>query len=198
MDADLYFFHKPSEVIKEFHASGQDVMITRHNYTPKYDQTTTSGIYCVQFMTFKNNGNGRKVLGWWKERCAEWCYARVEPGRFGDQKYLDDWPERFDGIHVMKNKAAGLAPWNIQQYVCVPGPLVNGAPVIFFHFHGLAWQRKSQKEYFVPGPYELSQGAKDNLYMPYIKALQSNLKLVRERYDKSFIKGIVWPEYNLW
>ncbi|MFN3270416.1 MAG: hypothetical protein ACK42G_07510, partial [Candidatus Kapaibacteriota bacterium] len=33
-----------------------------------------------------------------------------------DQLYLDDWTERFKGVHVMKHLGGGLAAWNVQQY----------------------------------------------------------------------------------
>jgi hypothetical protein len=31
-------------------------------------------------------------------------------GVYNVQKYLDDWPERFDGVHVLDHKGGGLAP----------------------------------------------------------------------------------------
>lgn len=199
LDSDLFFFDKPSIILDEFHRSGKDVMITRHNYTSEYDQTATSGVYCVQFMTFKANANALKILRWWKDRCVEWCYARFENGKFGDQKYLDDWTERFNGVHVMQNSAAGLAPWNIQQYICKPGPTVNSTQAIFYHFHNLKWIRTATNEGFATqGFYKLSDEVMSYIYQPYFHALQNSLNIVRQSYDKDFIKGIVWPDYNLW
>ena len=90
MDADLYFYQDPQILIDEI-PKNKSVLITQHNYYPKYDQSKTSGIYCVQFMYFKNDNEGMKVLKWWRDKCIEWCYNRFEDGKFGDQKYLDDW-----------------------------------------------------------------------------------------------------------
>ena len=70
----------------------------------------------MQFMLFKNTEGGLKVLNWWRDCCLEWCYNRHEDGKFGDQKYLDDWTTRFKNIHVLRNLGGGLAPWNVQQY----------------------------------------------------------------------------------
>lgn len=200
LDSDIFFFDKPSIVLDEFKNTGKDVLITRHNYTPQYDQTFHSGVYCVQFMTFKNNDNGLHILKWWRDRCLEWCYARLEDGKFGDQKYLDDWPERFRGVHVMQNKAAGLAPWNIQQYDCQPGPTVNGMKGIFYHFHNLKWCRNAADEWVEPAPsfYYLSDNVLRYIYQPYLNSLKTSLEIVRQAYDKDFIKGIVWPDYKFW
>jgi len=105
LDADLYFFANPAVLIDEM--KGASVLITDHRYTSEYDQSATSGIYCVQFMTFKNNDFGLNVLNWWRDACIEWCFNRFEDGKFGDQKYLDDWPNRFEGIHVLQHLGGG-------------------------------------------------------------------------------------------
>src|SRR5213075_3097505 len=107
-------------------------------------------IYCVQFMCFKNNEDGLTALKWWRERCLEWCYNRVEDGKFGDQKYLDDWPERFSGIvWELKNIGGGVAPWNVQQYKFIKANKnkISGIEkntgdnfeLVFFHFHALSF-----------------------------------------------------------
>lgn len=128
LDADVWFRKSPAPIFREFEASGKHVLITDHAYAPEYDQSATSGQYCVQFMTFTREG-GEAVRKWWEEQCIEWCYGRLEDGKFGDQKYLDDWPERFeDRVHVLQNKEWMLAPWNATRF-----PYSNS---ILWHFHG--------------------------------------------------------------
>lgn len=174
LDADLYFFSDPAPLFQEMGSSS--VLITEHRYTQKYDQTEKSGKYCVQFMTFKNNEEGRRVLNWWRERCVEWCYSKVEDGKFGDQKYLDDWTTRFTGVHVLRHLGGGVAPWNLQQYhfqdVCKQIVLTEKIseqkyPLVFFHFHAL----KIYKDYFDLGLYELTKDSKELIYEPYLEEL---------------------------
>ena len=129
VDADMWLRKNPSPIFREFDASGKAVLITDHGYAPEYDQTSTSGQFCVQFMTFQRE-RGEVVRKWWEERCIDWCYARFEDGKFGDQKYLDDWPERFsDSVHVLQHEEWMLAPWNTIRF-----PYGTG---ICHHFHGL-------------------------------------------------------------
>jgi hypothetical protein len=162
LDADLYFFSNPSVLIEEM--GEKSVLITEHRYTTQYDKSTTSGIYCVQFMTFKNDVNGLMVLNWWRDSCIEWCYARIEDGKFGDQKYLDDWLERFDGVHVLQNLGGGVAPWNIQQYDLSDVSF----KLIFYHFHEIKFLSNNRIEL---GGYELDGMDIDLLYKPYLQHL---------------------------
>lgn len=133
VDADLYFFSPPTLLLEEFSASGKHVLITEHAFAPEYAANLRFGRFCVQFMTFRNTEPARRVLEWWQARCLEWCYAREEDGKFGDQKYLDQWPQLFaDEVHVLAQTERTLAPWNV-AYVGRSGPV---RPV-FYHFHSL-------------------------------------------------------------
>lgn len=170
LDSDIFFFSSPHLLLDEFHKSNKDVLITEHRYTKEYDQTATSGKYCVQFMTFKNNTKGLNVLNWWCDRCEEWCYARIEDGKFGDQKYLDDWTDRFDCVHVLQHLGGGVAPWNVQQYDVTAEPCVNGLPVVFYHFHALKWLSCNK---FDLSHYKLQDEARKHLYYPYIDCLKN-------------------------
>lgn len=191
VDADLCFYAKPSLLLAEFEASGQSVLITEHRYTPRYDQSATSGTYCVQFMTFKADERGLQVLQWWQDRCIEWCFARFEDGKFGDQKYLDDWTQRFGGIHVLKHIGGGVAPWNVQQYKIEQhdgeGITVDGVPLVFFHFHGYKHYLDGTHDL---GNYRLSQAVINLLYRPYVHELSkahSEITGVQPGFDRGRI-----------
>ena len=166
VDADLWFRKNPAAIFREFDASGKDVLITDHAYAPEHDQSATSGQYCVQFMTFTRNG-GEVVRKWWEERCIEWCYARFEDGKFGDQKYLDDWPENFtEQVHVLTNKELTLGPWNATRF-----PYGNS---VLWHFHSTRILKAPRGVLSVDiGPYKLPRQTRKYVYEPYLTDLQA-------------------------
>lgn len=178
VDADMMFYHDPHVLLEEM--GGNSVLISEHNYTREYKKTgITNGIYCVQFMFFKNDERGMIALQWWRDRCLEWCYDRLEDGKFGDQKYLDDWPQRFAGVHVMQHPGGGVAPWNLQQFVfhkkdnklfITARSNEKTYPLIFFHFHGLKFYTDDAAS-CCSWLYDLRQDVKKLVYMPYIKDL---------------------------
>jgi hypothetical protein len=172
LDADLCFYHKPSILLDEFNQSECSVLITEHRYTLRYDQSATSGIYCVQFMTFNADARALSVLQWWQDRCLEWCFARFEDGKFGDQKYLDDWPTRFEGVHVLQHLGGGVAPWNIQQYKLSTDNdklLLNSEPLVFYHFHAYKYYADGKHDFV--SLYHLNNVVVNLLYRPYGLAL---------------------------
>lgn len=164
VDADLYFLRGPGRLFDEFEASGKGVFITEHAYDPEYDQSARAGRYCVQFITFSRE-SGEPVRRWWEERCLEWCFDRFEPGRFGDQKYLDDWPERFPQVHVLQQRGALLAPWNARRF--------PHGEAVAWHFHSLRIEDRRVRWYVgyeIPSPVELE------VYAPYVELLEAKCR----------------------
>ena len=164
LDADLMFFHDPGPIFDEL---GEDsVLIIPHRYEARWSERERKyGTYNVQFMTFRRTRDGLAALRWWRGRCIEWCYARFEDGKFGDQRYLDDWPERFPSVHVLEHPGGGVAPWNVGgSELELRGSTINvdGQPLIFYHYHSLQIYRVnmafgqvrhlSQKYRFTPTP----------------------------------------------
>lgn len=177
VDADIYFFGSPDALLAEL--GERDVLITEHRYSPQHAHlAATSGIYCVQFVTFRNNERGLRALRWWREACIESCELNPAEGKCGDQKYLDDWTTRFEGVHVLRHLGGGLAPWNIQQYRFVTEEGVNvgiekatGARFepIFYHYHALKMWTTGRVQ--LSGGYEIARGAFEMFYRPYLRRL---------------------------
>ncbi len=166
LDADMWFRKTPDPIFEEFAESKKEVLITEHAYAPEYDQSEIAGEYCVQFITFTRTG-GELVRKWWEERCIEWCYSRHEDGKFGDQKYLDDWPERFrDAVHVLKQRHLLLAPWNATRFP------YSGA--IAYHFHGL----RVCKRIILSSGYALPDPIVNFVYKLYLSDLKYSISLL--------------------
>jgi hypothetical protein len=167
------------------------VLITPHRYAPEFRDREISGIYNVQFLVFRRDAHGMKVLRWWHDRCIEWCYYRLEDGKLGDQKYLDDWPERFDGVHVLQHKGGGLAPWNVTLYdVRAQGTdiLVDGDPLVFFHYHRVALAQNGDHRWQPPG-YHMDENVERLVYEPYLKACDRAIAEVRSAWP-GFSRGL--------
>jgi SAM-dependent methyltransferase len=139
LDADLMFFSDPAVLFAEI--GDASTTIVPHRYTREYaGGEATNGVYNVGWLTFRRDPPGLEALRWWHERCIEWCYARFEDGKMGDQKYLDDWPERFEGVHVLEHPGGGLAPWNVARYELAERDghvTVDRRDLVFFHHHSL-------------------------------------------------------------
>ncbi|HRN41266.1 MAG TPA: hypothetical protein PK649_04225 [Vicingus sp.] len=194
VDADLFFYSSPAVLITEM--GEKSVLITEHRYTPKYDRSAIAGTYCVQFITFKKNEEGLTALNWWVNSCLEWCFDRYEDGKFGDQKYLDDWTTRFRGVHVLQHLGGGLAPWNIQQYKILKNKdsqieLIENSTnkkfkAVFYHYH---YVRFYSNQLVDLGWFKLQRNVVNTFYANYIKELNNALVLVQS-IESSFKEGL--------
>ena len=183
LDSDLMFFSDPRPIFSEM-SDNEDVLITEHRFSDYCDQTNTSGKYCVQFVPVKNTENGRKIISWWSKKCIEYCGTDSETGHCGDQTYLSDWMERFDGVHEMRCIGGGVAPWNADDYsFCKEGDevllteRVTGMreKLVFYHFHGLRFFDKGVVR-LAPKAYRIPQTAMAYVYKKYIKTVSEILQ----------------------
>lgn len=174
LDADLFFFRDPSVVFSEIETAS--IAIVPHRFHPALQERTQFGVYNVGWVSFRRNEQGLACLSFWREQCLEWCFARCEGDRFADQKYLDQWPNRFSNVWVIQQKGANLAPWNVANYriwKSEAGVLVDEHPLVFYHFHHLT---RMNEWVYDPGLYEykttLTSNIRRHIYVPYIRALQ--------------------------
>jgi hypothetical protein len=175
LDADLFFFRDPKVLINELQESGRDVLITEHAYDPKYDQSLIAGKFCVQFLTFTRTNSSEKILNWWQKKCLDWCFSRYEDGKFGDQKYLDLWPQLFpDSIWILQQKDNTMAPWNVKYFYRY---LSDTHRPVFFHFHGLRVIEKDRLLLYISYPVD-SKGM--SLYKAYINQIRESLLTLKK------------------
>lgn len=170
LDGDLWFTADPEPVYREM--GDASVLIIPHGFADHMRHMEEHGIYNVGWVSFRNDARGRACLEWWRDRNNEWCFDYVSEGRYADQGYLDQFPKLFEGVHVLKNRGANLAPWNVaaSPLTLRDGMLHAGQDrVTFFHFHGL--KRLADGRYLTShGFYKapLSALVRDTLYRPYL------------------------------
>ena len=184
VDADMYFFKSPTRIFNEFENSNKSVLITEHAYDADYDQTAESGHYCVQFMIFKRNIS-EPVRKWWEDKCVEWCYSRLEDGKFGDQKYLDDWSERFsEYVHVLSQIDVFQGPYNAKRFPY--------SKAIAFHFSG--FKILSKYKCMLHSTYRVPIPTDKNLYITYMQSIKRQLDLLG--YD--IIQYTLFQQFKQW
>jgi hypothetical protein len=113
-------------------------------------------------------------MHWWQDRCLEWCYARAEDGKFGDQKYLDQWPVLFtEEIHILTQMHKTLAPWNVRYFAEQGQGSVNP---VFYHFHGLRIVSPTQVQLY--SGYQVGNAA-EFIYQTFLASLLENIAIMR-------------------
>jgi hypothetical protein len=137
VDADLLFYSDVKPLFDEI--GDASIAIIEHRFTERLMDRMVNGRFCVEWDSFRRDEQGLACLSRWREQCLEWCYYRLEDGKMGDQKYLDEWPERYSACHILMHPGAGIAPWNYAQYEFGQDEAgritVEGAPLVFYHFH---------------------------------------------------------------
>ena len=172
LDADLMFFASPEAIFEEL--GDKSIFITEHRFSPHLKKSIKFGRFNVQCQSFRNDQAGISCLKRWREQCLEWCYDRLEDGKYADQKYLDEWPDLYnEHLVISSNIGIGVASWNITSKPLQErnGTItVAGSPLVFYHFAGFEFishhfvmtGAKSGVQFFRHAP----------LFRRYIAALQ--------------------------
>lgn len=197
LDSDLLFYSDPSVLIEEMIDHHKNVLITEHRFSPlaKLYEEKRAGRFCVQFVTFSNEKNSLEILEKWRLQCIDWCYARHEDGKFGDQKYLDEWPFTYQNIHILKHQGGGIAPWNLQLYRfnkdenSITGRVKKAGSsfkVVFFHFQYVKFLENGAYDI---GWYLIPSFVKKLFYANYLKKIEeieSRLQILFFNYRTGF------------
>ncbi|MBR6417578.1 MAG: hypothetical protein IKS36_02085 [Bacteroidales bacterium] len=173
LDCDMRFFDSPGKVFDMM--VDKDIMICPHYYSRNSEIAEKYGKYNVGWLTFRSNDVGMECLNTWRNNCIEWCYERLEPNRYADQKYLDDWPLKYGDRLLEAPLELDLGPWGIKPgaFSRVNGqPYIEGIPIIIYHFQGL--RLYSERLFYMGHCFHQSiVGILKGLYEPYIQELLS-------------------------
>ncbi len=176
LDADLYFFSSPEPIYQELRDGS--IGIIEHAFSFFGKVYLKYGRFNVGWVSFRNDISGRKCLDDWRKNCLNWCYDRLENGKFADQKYLDHWPVNYAGVHIIKNPGANIGPWNVGRVVLkIDQPtkqvMVNGQNLIFYHFASL---KQIDTNSYVTNVSKflvtMSGVLRDYIYTPYLKSIR--------------------------
>lgn len=191
IDADMMFMSNPQILLDEI--GDCSVGLSPHFEIP---ENINAGHFCVQFVYFKNNDDGMAALTWWKDRCIEWCFCRYEDGKFGDQKYLDYIPKKFNGVHVFANRGCGVAPWNMHQYKYSDGLsfLYQGVEyqTVFFHMHGADFKFENGVLSLTLRYDDATAIEKEKFFYPYLNLV----KAVYEKYMNTKVDKVIYIDRN--
>lgn len=162
IDADMMFFSSPQPIFDDMKKNKCSTIIVPHRFKTIAEEVKAHnevGSYCVEFNTFVKDENGLEALNWWAKKCLEWCYYAV-PGTtewYGDQKYLNVFPEKFKGVYICNHYGVGLAPWNNclvdwakgeinedNEYIPHIRVIKTGEvfPVVIYHFENVSFVTK--------------------------------------------------------
>lgn len=196
IDADMFFYKDPEFLIDEMRNASKTVIITPHRFSPEHYKNVVNGIYCVEFNTFVNEESSLNVLKKWKKDCLDCCTAINDGIHFGDQKYIDNWPQDYpDIVHICQHPGAGIAPWNIEWYQDYDKK--NNSvyykkegeifPVVYYHFHHLMYVSKNVVKTHIPkNRRSVDYKLVDQIYIDYLKKIEIVKQYLENRYDINY------------
>ena len=99
------------------------------------------GIFNLGFLGVRNSAEGRRFADWWANRLVHFCLDDIPHGLFTDQRWIDLVPAFFDDYAVLRDPGYNVCTWNLThrqvEGSLEGGLIVNGRPLIFYHFSGL-------------------------------------------------------------
>lgn len=202
IDSDMCFYSSPEPV---FAGIGEaSVAITPHRFSQENLVLARNGKYNVGWMGFRHDAAGLACLEWYRERCLEWCYDRLEGDRFADQKYLERFPELFPNVVEVAHKGVNVATYNVNGFRITEengGIMVDDVPLVCYHFHRVREDASGGFRYSLDGP-----AADDDsvvcrvVYAGYIRRLMEMVEKIRPFFPEAQLSGSVRdsPAHSTW
>lgn len=175
VDADVYFFNDPCALYAEVPKA--EILLVEHR-SGDPNAETERGRFNACFVHFASTANSRRAVEWWCDMTLQTTAMDAET--WGDQKYLDQFPDLFESVGILRSPETTLAPWNVWQHE-VSGhemvPKVDGRPLVAYHFARLL---VVGPHLFSPARREwLSRSVLRSVYRPYIQQIRQSFAQIR-------------------
>ena len=196
LDADLFFFSSPEPLFEEL--DGNSIGIIEHRFNFFTKRNIVYGRFNVGWISFRNKAIGLKCLEDWMKDCLDWCYHRLEEGKYGDQKYLDKWPNQYKELKILNHKGANVAIWNIGNYKISKKDgevYIDDKKLIFYHFANLKQIAENSFKTDLSRVFIKTKGViEEFIYRPYVDRLLKNGARQKKIYAKkeTHIVGSAW------
>ena len=192
IDADLFFYSDPYQIIEEMEQKGASAQVVGHRFNKREEKKRSFvvGKYCVEFNTFKNDEKGNELLNIWCKQCLDYCKIDGDGIHWADQKYQDNWCDDYEYCIETEHLGAGVAPWNISQYRLVESKdnkiIVKTRnkhyPMLFYHFENLQYRDKTNIKINIYHQWGVDDKLVENLYYPYLTILDKYKDFICSRY----------------
>lgn len=146
IDPDISLYRPLEEVMKHL-SSGASIVLTPHMLAPYDDDRSPTeasirmaGTYNLGFCAIAERLETRAFLRWWQGKLSRDCVVDMPNGVFVDQSWIDLVPGLFDNVRILRHPGYNVAYWNLAQRSFTQGEgglLVNGEPLVFFHYSGI-------------------------------------------------------------
>ncbi len=146
-DPDIELFARLDSVLAPLH-EGASFVLTPHLTQPAEGEAfpddigiMRAGIYNLGFLGVGAGEEADCILRWWSRRLQHECISAQDRGIFVDQKFMDLVPGFASGARVLRDTTCNVAYWNLPQRALTQEGdcwLVDGRPLSFFHFSGIA------------------------------------------------------------
>lgn len=182
VDADIFFFDDPTKVTA---LMGEGLIgLTPHGFShANAHREARAGRYNNGWMGFRRSEEAARCLQRYQRCCLASC-SEDAAGRYGDQKYLDDWSTHFAGVVDITHPGCNLAEWNIEDrpLTLEDGAVkVGGHPLLFHHFSRILHQ---DGQFIAPAPsddyFKRAPIYARHVVEPYLATLQAMARLLTE------------------
>lgn len=188
-DNDVIYFSTPNNVLDRMRKNGYSIGITAHRFAKKQEQLNEKiGKYNAGLIYFIVDDNSRECVREWRKQCIDWCYLKHEEGKFGDQLYMNKWPEKYKAVYEIPDKGVNVGSWNLHNYKITKKDnifFVDDDLLVCYHFHRIRFYIDGDN--IKPLPIYIYHSELYKIYTEYIEKSWKKMLFQNKNWSYGFV-----------